>query len=80
MRVSAKADYAVRAMVELGRGAESESSPMKKDALGAAQGIPVTFLGNILSELRQHGLVHGRPGSEAATGWRSRRTRSRSPT
>ncbi len=64
MRVSAKTDYAVRAMVELGRSGESEASPVKKDALAAAQGIPVTFLGNILSELRRDGLVHGRPGSD----------------
>ena len=64
MRISAKADYAVRAMVELGRAAPSEDSPMKKDALAGAQGIPVTFLGNILSELRQNGLVRGRPGSD----------------
>ena len=62
MRISAKADYAVRAMVELGRSAQSEESPIKKEALARAQAIPGTFLGNILSELRQHGLVRGRPG------------------
>ena len=35
VRISAKADYAVRAMVELGRSAQSEDSPIKKDALAA---------------------------------------------
>ena len=64
MRISAKADYAVRAMVELGRSAQSEASPMKKEALARVQEIPGTFLGNILSELRQNGLVRGRPGSD----------------
>ena len=40
MRISAKADYAVRAMVELGRSAPSEASPIKREALGARPGDP----------------------------------------
>jgi Rrf2 family protein len=62
MRVSAKADYAVRAMVEL--TAASEADPLKGEALADAQSIPMRFLENILAELRHHGLVHSRRGSE----------------
>ena len=64
MRVSAKAEYAVRAMIELASPDVSDAAPAKRDRLAKAQAIPVGFLGNILGELRQHGLVHGRPGSE----------------
>jgi Rrf2 family protein len=64
MRVSAKADYAVRAMVELAGGGASEDEPAKGEALAKAQGIPMRFLENILGELRTHGLVHSRRGSD----------------
>lgn len=64
MRVSAKADYAVRAMVELADEGASPESPAKGSAIAAAQGIPVTFLENILSEMRHHGLVQSRRGSD----------------
>lgn len=64
MRVSAKADYAVRAMVELAAGAGSEESPAKGEVLSAAQRIPARFLENILGELRVHGLVHSRRGAD----------------
>ena len=64
MRVSAKADYAVRAMVELASSGASEGKPAKGEALAGAQSIPVRFLENILGELRVHGLVHSRRGSD----------------
>ena len=48
MRVSAKADYAVRAAVEL---AAAESLPVKGEAIAQAQEIPLKFLENILGEL-----------------------------
>ncbi len=62
MRVSAKADYAVRAMVEL-VGTDS-GSPRKGDAVASAQGIPLKFLENILADLRHAGLVGSRRGQE----------------
>jgi Rrf2 family protein len=62
VRVSAKADYAVRAMIELA-GAEEES-PMKGDRIAEGQDIPLRFLENILAELRHAGLVHSRRGAE----------------
>jgi Rrf2 family protein len=62
MRVSAKADYAVRAMIELAGSAED--SPVKGELVAGAQQIPVRFLENILAELRHAGLVHSRRGAD----------------
>ena len=64
MRVSAKADYAVRAVVELAaRGATAEQ-PTKGDAVGRAQAIPTKFCENILAELRAAGVVASRRGAD----------------
>ncbi|MGH2844124.1 MAG: RrF2 family transcriptional regulator [Solirubrobacteraceae bacterium] len=62
MRISAKADYAVRAMVEL--AAASQERPLKAERIATAQGIPLNFLENILSELRHGGLVRSQRGAE----------------
>ncbi len=62
MRVSAKADYAVRAMIVL--AAAPPETPVKGDAIATAQEIPLPFLENILAELRHGGLVHSRRGAE----------------
>ena len=61
MRVTAKADYAVRAVIELAGGG---GEPVKRDAIVAAQAIPPKFLENILSELRRAGLVDSQRGSD----------------
>jgi Rrf2 family protein len=61
MRVSAKADYAVRAAVEL---AAAESLPVKGESISQAQDIPLKFLENILGELRHAGLVRSQRGTE----------------
>ena len=61
VRVSAKADYAIRAMVEL---AAAGDGPVKGDRLAQAQAIPVKFLENILVDLRRAGLVESQRGSE----------------
>ena len=62
MHVTAKADYAVRAVIEL---AESEqSAPRKVDEVAQAQGIPVSFLENILTQLRSSGIVRSQRGPE----------------
>ena len=63
MRVSAKADYAVRAMIELASGGE-EGNPIKGDRIAEAQAIPLRFLENILGELRHAGLVQSRRGAD----------------
>jgi Rrf2 family protein len=64
VRVSAKADYAVRAMVELAAVGSSEEQPVKGEQLAQSQAIPIRFLENILAELRQNGLVKSRRGAE----------------
>ncbi len=61
MRVTAKAEYAVRAVIELAAG---DGRPVKRDTIVAAQGIPPKFLENILSGLRHAGLVESQRGSE----------------
>jgi Rrf2 family protein len=63
MRISAKADYAVRAAVELA-GAADEEKPVKAERIATAQGIPLNFLENILSELRHAGIVRSQRGAE----------------
>src|ERR1700729_3514717 len=62
MRISAKADYAVRALVELA-AAEGEK-PVKAERIATAQGIPLNFLENILGELRHAGIVRSHRGAE----------------
>ncbi len=64
MRVSAKADYAVRAMVELAASGSSDEAPAKGEVIAAAQKVPMRFLENILGELRVHGLVQSRRGAD----------------
>jgi Rrf2 family protein len=63
MRVSAKADYAVRAMVALAADG-AEKGPVKGDRIAEAQEIPLRFLENILGELRHAGLVQSRRGMD----------------
>jgi len=62
MHVTAKADYAVRAVIEL--AGSSQDSPRKVDAVAKAQGIPVSFLENILTQLRSSGIVRSQRGPE----------------
>ena len=61
MRVSAKADYALRAAVEL---AAAPDGPVKAEAIAQAQAIPPKFLENILLDLRHAGLVRSQRGAE----------------
>ncbi|HEX9481994.1 MAG TPA: Rrf2 family transcriptional regulator [Solirubrobacteraceae bacterium] len=62
MHVTAKADYAVRAVVEL--ASSSQGSPRKVDDVAQAQSIPVSFLENILTQLRSSGIVRSQRGPE----------------
>lgn len=61
VQVTAKVDYAVRAMVEL---AAADGGPIKGEAIATAQGVPFRFLENILLELRHARLVRSQRGSE----------------
>jgi Rrf2 family protein len=60
--MSAKAEYAVRAMVEL--ATVDVGVLVKTDDLAAAQGIPPQFLVDILSDLRTDRLVRSRRGRD----------------
>jgi Rrf2 family protein len=62
MHVTAKADYAVRAVIELADSAQG--APRKVDEVAKAQGIPVSFLENILTQLRSSGIVRSQRGPE----------------
>jgi Rrf2 family protein len=62
MHVTAKADYAVRAVIELADS--SQHSPRKVDSIAQAQAIPVSFLENILTQLRSAGIVRSQRGPE----------------
>lgn len=62
MRMSAKAEYAVRAMVQL--AAADDGELVKTDDLAKAQGIPGQFLVDILSDLRTDRLVRSHRGRD----------------
>jgi len=59
VRVSAKSDYAIRAMVELAAAGEG---PIKAERISRLQDIPVKFLENIMIDLRHGGLVRSQRG------------------
>ncbi|GAA1523917.1 RrF2 family transcriptional regulator [Streptomyces albidochromogenes] len=60
MRISAKADYAVRAALQLAAAGDCE--PLKAEAIAEAQEIPHKFLEGILNDMRRGGLVVSRRG------------------
>jgi Rrf2 family protein len=60
MRTTAKADYAIRAAVEL---TTSGDEPVTAERVAEAQHIPVNFLENILLDLRRAGIVESRRGA-----------------
>ena len=62
MRVTAKADYAIRAAVEL--AALDGQGPIKGERIAQAQEIPLKFLENILGDLRHAGIVRSQRGVE----------------
>src|SRR6201995_2804381 len=62
MRISAKADYAVRAAVELAD--VQDEKPLKAERIATAQDIPLNFLENILGELRHAGIVRSQRGAD----------------
>ena len=62
VKISAKADYAVRAMLEL--AVHAGAKPCKGDVISRAQDIPLKFLENILVDLRRADLVRSQRGAE----------------
>jgi Rrf2 family protein len=65
VRISAKADYAVRAGIEL--AAASPGTPVKAETIARSQKIPREFLENILRDLRRAGLVRSMRGAEGGS-------------
>jgi Rrf2 family protein len=61
VRISAKTDYAIRALVEIATHGRSDHA-VTAESIAAAQGIPVRFLLNILADLRRASLVDSRRG------------------
>ncbi|MFT4009406.1 MAG: Rrf2 family transcriptional regulator [Nocardioidaceae bacterium] len=72
MRVSAKSDYALRALIEL--GGRSDGAPMSAEEIGRLQDIPHGFLQAILADLRRAGVVMSQRGQSG--GWRMARPAS----
>jgi len=70
MRVSAKADYALRALIEMAARADDDlgGRPVSAEELGRLQDIPHNFLQAILADLRKAGIVLAQRGQ--AGGWR----------
>jgi Rrf2 family protein len=62
MRVSARADYAVRAAAELA-GAQPGHS-LKRDQIAEAQAIPAKFLEAILLDLKHSGIIKSHRGAD----------------
>jgi Rrf2 family protein len=60
VRTTAKADYAVRAAVELAAAGDM----LTAEQVAKAQGIPANFLENILRDLRRGGIVESRRGQQ----------------
>jgi Rrf2 family protein len=64
MKVTAKADYAVRAVLEL---AAADGALVKADRIAEAQAIPRHFLDNILTDLRRSGIVATHRGADGGS-------------
>lgn len=60
MRISARADYAVRAAVALAH--HTSSDPLSADTIAQERDIPARFLESILTALRRAGIVTSRRG------------------
>ncbi|WP_099906801.1 Rrf2 family transcriptional regulator [Streptomyces sp. TLI_171] len=61
MHISAKADYATRALVELACDTER---PLTCEAMASSQEIPFRFLKSVVGDLRRAGLVRSQRGCE----------------
>lgn len=64
MRISAKVDYALRALAEIAAAESRGGGPVRREQVSEAQGIPANFLENILRELRQAEIVRSVRGSK----------------
>jgi Rrf2 family protein len=60
MRVTARSDYALRAVSEL---AAAGDAFVKREDIAERQGIPMEFLQSVMLSLRHAGIVHSRRGA-----------------
>lgn len=72
MRVSAKSDYALRALIEI--ASRDDARPVSAEELGRLQEIPHGFLQAILADMRRAGIVVSQRGQSG--GWRLARDAS----
>lgn len=72
MRVSAKSDYALRALIAMAE--RSDGRAVSAEELGRLQDIPHGFLQAILADLRRGGIVMSQRGQSG--GWRMAREAS----
>lgn len=63
MKLSAKSDYATRAVLGLARR-HSAGRPVRMEDLAAEQGVPANYLVQILIELKSQGIVQSLRGKE----------------
>ena len=63
MQVSARADYALRAVAELARAEAEGMGPLKGEHISQEQGIPKKFMENILLDLKHSGIVRTQRGT-----------------
>jgi Rrf2 family protein len=64
MRLNARVDYALRAVVELASALGSPARPVTAERVATAQQIPPRFLESILLQLRRAGVVQAQRGPE----------------
>jgi Rrf2 family protein len=64
VRLNARVDYALRAVVELVAADGSAERPVTAERIAAAQHIPPKFLESILLQLRRSGIVHAQRGPD----------------
>jgi Rrf2 family protein len=69
MRVTAKSDYALRALIEIAR--RGDRRPVSAEEIGRLQDIPHGFLQAILADLRRAGVLVAQRGQSG--GWRMAR-------
>jgi Rrf2 family protein len=61
VRINAKSDYAIRAMIEIASG---DPEVRSCDAIAEAQGISAKFLGSILTDLKRAGVITSHRGAD----------------
>ncbi|MCZ3385519.1 MAG: Rrf2 family transcriptional regulator [Actinomycetia bacterium] len=74
MHVSAKVDYAMRALLVIARESGENGALIKGEHLASQQDIPARFLEGILRQLRQAGIIASQRGADG--GYRLARSAS----